>query len=36
MRSSPVNAPVHCIPEVLPCSVNVPLIFGAEYNGSNQ
>lgn len=28
MRASPVNAPVHFSPEVFPCSVNVPVMFG--------
>lgn len=30
MRASPVNAPVHFSPEVFPCSVNVPIMFGHE------
>lgn len=28
MDASPVNAPVHFITEVFPCSVNVPVMFG--------
>ena len=34
MRASPVNAPVHFIPEVFPCSVNVPVMFGPNISGS--
>lgn len=34
MRASPVNAPVHFSPEVFPCSVNVPVMFGPNISGS--
>ena len=33
MRASPVNAPVHFSPEVFPCSVNVPVMFGPNITG---
>lgn len=33
MRASPVNAPVHFSPEVFPCSVNVPVMFGPNISG---
>ena len=37
MRASPVNAPVHFSPEVFPCSVNVPVMFGrSEHHGHTQ
>ena len=34
MRASPVNAPVHFSPEVFPCSVNVPVMFGPNITGT--
>ena len=33
MRASPVNAPVQFSPEVFPCSVNVPVMFGPNITG---
>lgn len=36
MRASPVNAPVHFSPEVFPCSVNVPVMFGPNITGQFQ
>ena len=33
MDASPVNAPVHFITEVFPCSVNVPVMFGPNITG---
>lgn len=35
MRASPVNAPVHFSPEVFPCSVNVPVMFGVRTSQVN-